>query len=166
MGKRLKLSLLLCFCIIFAFSSTGLLIFSIPSSGWASWTSPGFYSVRIGHVSAGIVISGSYSSDTNKGFFIVDGGNHSRWAASFSYDSYSDRFGTHESFYFIVPYDDTWYAVFSNPYWDLNYVRYEIHVGLSPSVQTLLFAILGIGLVGISGMLILLKVGVPQTKLL
>lgn len=159
--SRFITSLLLIFCLMFLFSAMAFIFLSLPHRG-EFYVMGGNRSIRIGPAQSGTIISGSYSSAHDVGFFIVDEANYSRWEDGLSYDSYSHRFGTHESFHFVVPYGDTWYAVFQITFADFHTLEYSIHVGLPSSVQTLLFVIAGIGLAGISGMLILLKVRVAK----
>lgn len=161
MGSRSKRLFILYFCIVFLLSGTTFATNSRQESdGFFLWGGES-HPIRIGYVSSGEVIHGSYSSDGSSiEFFIVDEGNYSRWVDNLTYDRHSYKHGVIVSFNFTVPYNDTWYAIFHNPNPVLfDYVDYEIRIGFPrPANFEPILAIAGIAVAVIIGMAILIKV--------
>jgi len=60
-------------------------------------------------------IEGSFSASRDVEFFICDASNYTRWTRNESVISFEHSEATSgQSFNFTIPYDSTWYVVFSN----------------------------------------------------
>ena len=77
--------------------------------------SAGEFYVAYRNADAGWRIEGSFTTDRNIEFFICDADNYTKWIRNESASFFEHKEETSgQSFNFTIPYNSTWYIVFSN----------------------------------------------------